>query len=173
MSTTSDPTKLVPNPGMLFESGKTYTHAQGLSCCFRQWRATDSHCRFLHGYSLQVTITFRAAVLDHRNWVVNFGGLKKIKEWLESTFDHKTLVAKDDPELGRLRNLAGLASFSLQLYGAVPIIQLVEVEHVGCEAFAKIIYDHVAEEFLHHPAEVECVEVREHEGNFARYRRES
>lgn len=160
----STPSRLQSEDGMVFESGKTYTHAQGLSCCFRQWRATDSHCRFLHGYSLQVTITFRSQVLDDRNWVVNFGGLKSVKAWLETTFDHKTLIAKDDPNLESFRTIAHYKD---------PLIQLVEVEHVGCEAFAKMIYDHVREEFLNHPAEIECVEVREHEGNFARYRRES
>ena len=155
--------KLTPEEGMVFESGKTYTHAQGLSCCFRQWRATHSHCRFLHGYSLQVTITFRSSVLDDRNWVMDFGGLKNVKAWLESTFDHKTLVASDDPQLLAFRELAHWEDQAL--------IDLVEVDHVGCEAFAKMIYDHVRNEFLHHTAEVECVEVREHEGNFARYRR--
>lgn len=158
-------TKLEPNEGMIFESGKTYTHAQGLSCCFRQWRATHSHCRFLHGYSLQVTITFRSKHLDDRNWVMDFGGLKPIKEWLTETFDHKTLVAKDDPQLEVFRNL----SLSDTSHKGLQMIDLVVVDHVGCEAFAKMIYDLVD---MYCDSEVECVEVREHEGNFARYRRD-
>lgn len=170
--------RLEPSKGMIFESGKVYTHAQGLSCCFRQWRASDSHCRFLHGYSLQVELTFQAKNLDHRNWVMDFGGLKPIKQWLEDTFDHKTLVARDDPQLLRFRELA--------YWGDKAIIDIVEVEHVGCEAFAKMIYDHVdtwvsAETRVDdydngtytHRVRLESVTVREHAGNFATYRRSS
>ena len=35
-----------------FLSSKKYGHDRGLSTAFRQWRA-DSHCRFMHGYSLE------------------------------------------------------------------------------------------------------------------------
>lgn len=148
---------LKANEGFVFESGKTYTHSLGLSCSFRQWRAFESHCRFLHGYALQVTITFRSGLLDDRNWVVDFGSLKPLKKWLEDTFDHKLVVARDDPEFNTLIALAekGLAD---------PTI----VDHVGCEAFAKMIYDQ-AQSMI--PVDIDCVEVREHESNFARYRR--
>lgn len=146
-----------------FESGKTYTHAQGLSCCFRQWRA-DSHCKYLHGYSLQVTVTFRSLELDDRNWVMDFGSLKPLKTWLELMFDHKTLIAKDDPHID---------FFKSQEFRAVGDLQL--VDHVGCEAFAKMISDWLDDYLLRIVGTldiwVECVEVREHEGNFARYRR--
>lgn len=150
--------QLEPGEGMVFESGKTYTHAQGLSCTFRQWRATDTHCRFLHGYALQVTATFRSRELDARNWVQDFGGLKKLKSWLEETFDHKTVIAKDDPKL----NFFMGSEFA-------EVAQLSVVDHVGCEAFAKMIFDWIVWQIGDH---IECVEVREHEGNFARYRRD-
>lgn len=150
--------KLQADPGFVFESGKTYTHSLGLSCAFRQWRAKESHCRFIHGYALQVTLTFRSQFLDDRNWVTDFGSLKWVKVWLENTFDHKLVVAQDDPELNIFHSLVekGLADLSI-------------VPHVGCEAFAKMIYDHIKEEYFY----LDCVEVREHEANFARYRRAS
>lgn len=142
---------------MDFFSTKTYTHSQGLSCCFRQWRA-DSHCRFMHGYALQIKLTFKGE-LDERNWVQDFGGLKPVKAWLEDTFDHTTLIATDDPEVRRFRELdkAGL-------------IQLREVLGVGCEMFAKLIFqrvsDHVNIDSRGRVSLIE-VEVREHEGNSA------
>ena len=40
-----------------FYSGKTYSHATGHSCAFRQWRA-DSHCNLIHGYALQFELKF-------------------------------------------------------------------------------------------------------------------
>lgn len=159
---------LQADEGYIFESGKTYTHSIGLSCAFRQWRAKDSHCRYFHGYALQVTITFRSVKLNEANWVQDFGALKPVKKWLEDTFDHKLLVARDDPELNTYLNLSekGLADVKV-------------VDHIGCEAFAKMIFDSIStitkETYTAiDPAPgsyVDCVEVREHEGNFARYRR--
>ena len=71
-----------------YYSTKTYGHNIGLSACFRQPNA-HSHCKFLHGYSLQFKFTFSCDSLDERNWVVDFGGLKPLKAWLENTFDHQ------------------------------------------------------------------------------------
>lgn len=143
----------------VFESTKTYVHAIGLSACFRQWRA-KSHCRFMHGYALEVKLTFRTTTLDQNNWVMDFGGLKPIKAWLEETFDHKTLVAIDDPslELFQALHLAG-------------IIQMVSVKNVGCEGFAEMVFDHVVAWLLtteHKDRVWLCsAEVREHQGNSA------
>lgn len=153
----------------MYRSGKVYTHDRGLSCCFRQWRATHSHCRLLHGYSLQVEIEFACDVLDARNWTIDFGDLGGLKVWLHAAFDHKTIVAKDDPQLDTFRKLeaAGLA-------------QLTVFNHVGCEAFAEVIFDraerwladHVKRKELTHNPRVVSVTVREHRANFARFTRE-
>src|SRR5262245_56270238 len=100
---------------MTYVSTKTYGHDIGLSCCFRQWRA-ESHCRFFHGYALGVRIEFEASELDKYNWVVDFGGLKSFKGWLENTFDHKLLVAHDDPELDIINKL--------KLHGVADIVMV-------------------------------------------------
>jgi 6-pyruvoyltetrahydropterin/6-carboxytetrahydropterin synthase len=52
-----------------FVSSKVF---DGFSTCFRQWKATDTHCRFLHGYGISFKIWFEGG-LDHRNWVWDFG----------------------------------------------------------------------------------------------------
>lgn len=142
-----------------YASTKTYGHEVGLSAAFRQWRAA-SHCRFLHGYALAVRLEFEADELDARNWVVDFGSLKSLRSWLEDIFDHKALVAEDDPELARFRELdrAGM-------------IQLVEVPATGCEAFARLVFEG-AEEWLrlngYAPrVRLASVEVREHGANSA------
>lgn len=145
-------------------SSKTYTHATGLSCCFRQWRA-ESHCRFLHGYALEVALRFRAEVLDDRRWVMDFGGLGEVKAMLVDIFDHKTLVAADDPELPRFRALAEAGLVDLRV-----------VPDAGCEAFALLIFDRVDAWLRAHPdarvrdrVRLDLVEVREHGGNAAAY----
>ena len=80
-----------------FYSGKTYSHSTGHSCAFRQWKA-DSHCNLIHGYALQFEFTFGGDELDSSNWIVDFGGLKPLKEWLKFMFDHTYLLGSDDPE---------------------------------------------------------------------------
>jgi 6-pyruvoyltetrahydropterin/6-carboxytetrahydropterin synthase len=91
---------------MTYQVTKTYGHELGLSCVFRQHRA-NSHCKQLHGYALAFDIVFETETLDARNWVIDFGSLKEVKEWLVDMFDHTLLVASDDPmfeELARLAN---------------------------------------------------------------------
>ncbi len=142
-------------------STKTYGHEIGLSAAFRQHRA-QSHCRLIHGYALAVKFVFAAAVLDERNWVVDFGGLKPLKAMLEDTFDHTLLVAEDDPMRVQLTALeyTGLA-------------RVVLVPATGCEAFAKMIFE-VAEQWLKDAGfaprcHLVSVQVSEHGANSAIY----
>lgn len=142
-------------------STKTYGHDLGLSAAFRQWRA-QSHCRFIHGYALAIKFTFEAEELDERNWVVDFGGLKSLKGLLEDQFDHKLLVAEDDPQLPMLLAL-----------DAQGLAQVRVVPATGCEAFAELIYQ-VTETWLHDAGfaprcRLTSVEVREHGANSALY----
>ena len=115
----------------MHRSTKTYGNEVGLSCCFRQWRA-DSHCNKLHGYSLGFRFTFEAVKLDERNWVYDFGGCKWIKEYLQDEFDHKLVVAKDDPKLERILHTT---------YTDIAVVNV--MDDVGCEKFAEWIYKHV------------------------------
>lgn len=117
----------------MYKSTKTFGHDRGLSCCFRQWRA-KSHCNLLHGYALSVHLEFSALTLDERNWVVDFGALKQIEQWLKATFDHTLLIAKDDPLYENLWRLQDLQ-----------MAKVIELDKVGCEAFAELIAEYVQE----------------------------
>ena len=119
-----------------YVSTKTYGTDRGLSCCFRQWRSTHSHCSLLHGYSIGIRLKFASENLDDRNWVMDFGGLKAFKEWSEYMFDHTLVIAKDDPHLELFLKMAELG---LQEQGGVCDIRLVEA--VGCEKFAELAYN--------------------------------
>ena len=141
-----------------FLSGKTYTHSTGHSCAFRQWRA-DSHCNLIHGYALQFELTFGSLELDEKNWVVDFGGLKELKEWLKHMFDHTYLVAKDDPEMDTVLLLADRDLIDMRL-----------VDAVGCEIFAELTFDKASSIIADKYGDrcwVESVTVREHESNSA------
>lgn len=146
---------------MTFQSTKTYTPEAGLSCCFRQWKATHSHCSKLHGYSLGFRFTFEADELDSRGWVVDFGDLKELKELLVRNFDHRTIIAQDDPQY----------DVFVRLF-ANDIIDLNVVESVGCEAFAKLgfkmAYDVLKGKAILSARVISC-ECFEHAGNSAIY----
>lgn len=140
-------------------STKTFGHEVGMSCAFRQHRA-ESHCRLLHGYSLSFKFIFESNELDVRNWVVDFGGLKSLKGMLEDTFDHKTVVAEDDPKLDWFKKGAELG-----------VLDLVIVPAAGCEKFAEMVYE-VTEQWLKDAGyggrvRLRSVEVCEHGANSA------
>ena len=169
-----------------YVSTKTYGNDRGLSCCFRQWRSTHSHCSLLHGYSIGIKLIFESETLDDRNWVMDFGGLKAFKEWAEHMFDHTLIIAKDDPHLDMFFKMAEMG---LQDQGGVCDLRLVEA--VGCEKFAELAYRTMNEILIayqcggvwHHPdgrifearysvgidVRLRSVEVFEHEGNSAIY----
>ncbi len=145
----------------MHQSTKQYGHDLGFSCAFRQWRA-DSHCRFLHGYAMAFKFIFEATELDARGWVVDFGSLASLKGMLQDTFDHKTIVASDDPHIEWFREGQRLGT-----------LELVEVEHGGCERFAQMTYE-VAAQWLRDAGygdrvHLVSVEVSEHGANSALY----
>lgn len=146
----------------MYKSTKTYGHEVGISCAFRQWRAVHSHCSKLHGYAIGFKFTFVAEELDDRNWVVDFGGLKSLKHTIMEHFDHKTVVAADDPQLDKFREMRDAG-----------ILDLVIVDNVGCEKFAEIAYgfaqNWIKRANLTTNVKIESVEVFEHGANSAIY----
>tara|TARA_Y100000593_G_scaffold93801_1_gene190081 strand:+ start:1306 stop:1836 length:531 start_codon:yes stop_codon:yes gene_type:complete len=131
----------------MFYSTKRF---KGYSTCFRQYAATHSHCRFLHGYSLEFKVVF-VGILDERNWVCDFGGFKKngIKSALSYLFDHTTVVAADDPELEAFKNLNNKK-----------IIQLRVIPSVGAERFSEYVYFLISHYLLNHENTKERVFVK-------------
>jgi len=146
---------------MAYYSTKHYGHNIGLSACFRQPHANHSHCRFLHGYSLAFKFTFGCKELDERNWVVDFGGLKPVKAWLEETFDHKVVLDRQDPMLYKFAELenAGLAELTI-------------LDGVGVEKFAEHAFNK-AQEIVNEMSNGRCwvvsCECAEHGANSAIY----
>jgi 6-pyruvoyltetrahydropterin/6-carboxytetrahydropterin synthase len=147
----------------IYRSTKSYDHNEGLSCCFRQWRATHSHCSLIHGYALAFKFVFATHELDERHWCYDFGGMKPVKTWLHEMFDHTMVVAEDDPALETFKDLARAGLVDLRVMPAV-----------GCEATARYVFDHVApaiDKETRGRVWLESVEVREHQGNSAIYER--
>ena len=141
----------------------------GYSTCFRQWKAEGTHCKFLHGYAVSFRVWFEGE-LDERNWVWDFGGMKRAKNTIQGKtpkdfftwlLDHTTVVSEDDPYLEQFKQM-----------DKEGIIQLRILPAVGCERFAEYLYG-VINEFLaiETSGRVKAVkvEVYEHERNSASY----
>jgi|TARA_B110000977_G_C10720920_1_gene355167 6-pyruvoyltetrahydropterin/6-carboxytetrahydropterin synthase len=149
----------------------------GFSCCFRQWKATTTHCQFLHGYGVSFKVWFEGD-LDERNWVWDFGGMKRAKtqidgmspkEWMDYMFDHTVLVAEDDPQLPYFQQANNSSNLGSQNKG---ILQLRIIPATGAEKFAEFIF-HKLNNFVktetNKRVRVKQVEFREHGKNSAIY----
>ena len=158
----------------MFISTKVF---DGFSCVFRQWKADGTHCRFLHGYGISFKIWFKGE-LDERNWVWDFGGMKRAKckidgkspkEWMDYMFDHTVLVAEDDPQLPYFQQANNLPEFGEQNKN---ILQLRIVPATGAEKFAEFIFNKLnpfVQEETNGRVKVKQVEFREHGKNSAIY----
>ena len=150
-----------------FTSTKVF---DGFSTCFRQWKAETTHCRFLHGYGISFKLWFEGE-LDDRNWVWDFGGMKRAKgtidgkspkDWFDYMFDHTVIVAEDDPQLDKY-------FVKLERNGT---IQLRVVPATGAEKFAEFIYNKVNPFIVEETdgrVKIAKVEFREHGKNSAIY----
>tara|TARA_B100000287_G_scaffold407900_1_gene433745 strand:- start:201 stop:659 length:459 start_codon:yes stop_codon:yes gene_type:complete len=141
----------------------------GFSCVFRQWKAEETHCRFLHGYGVSFKIWFQGE-LDERNWVWDFGGMKRAKskiegmspkEWMDYMFDHTFIVAEDDPFIESFKRMDGAG-----------VAQVRVVPATGAERFAEYIYNKInkfVQEETDGRVKVMKVEFMEHGKNSAIY----
>tara|TARA_B110000503_G_scaffold117400_1_gene177383 strand:- start:137 stop:652 length:516 start_codon:yes stop_codon:yes gene_type:complete len=145
----------------------------GFSCVFRQWKAETTHCRFLHGYGISFKVWFEGE-LDDRNWVWDFGGMKRAKcqidgmspkEWMEYMFDHTFLVAEDDPFVESFQKMDEAGAAQVRVIPAT-----------GAERFAQFIFEKLnpfIKEETEGRVKVIRVEFREHGKNSAMYEESS
>jgi len=150
----------------MFISTKVF---DGFSCCFRQWKAETTHCRFLHGYGVSFKVWFEGD-LDERNWVWDFGGMKRAKtkidgmspkEWMDYMFDHTVLVAEDDPHLEGFKNMNDTG-----------VAQVRVIPATGAEKFAEFIFNKLnkfVKKETNNRVRVSQVEFKEHNKNSAIY----
>jgi len=122
-----------------YQSSKVF---DGFSTVFRQWKAENTHCRFVHGYGISFKVYFEGE-LDERNWVWDFGGMKRAKTlidgkqpkaWMDYMFDHTMIIAEDDPEIK-----------AFQQMDAVGVAQVIIIPATGAEKFAEYIYNKLNE----------------------------
>tara|TARA_B110000285_G_scaffold33256_1_gene34820 strand:- start:104 stop:568 length:465 start_codon:yes stop_codon:yes gene_type:complete len=149
-----------------FQSSKVF---DGFSCVFRQWKAETTHCRFIHGYGISFKVYFEGE-LDDRNWVWDFGGMKRAKtlidgkspkEWMDYTFDHTLILAEDDPYIKAFQQMeeAGVAQVRI-------------IPATGAEKFSEYIFNKLntfVKEETNNRVRVIKVKFMEHGKNAAYY----
>jgi 6-pyruvoyltetrahydropterin/6-carboxytetrahydropterin synthase len=89
----------------------------------------SGRCSRLHGHSWSITLTFGATELDSNGFVVDFGELHYIADWIDENLDHGTIVCDSDPRIDEIRALdqSGL-------------LKIIAIEQASCEGIARYLF---------------------------------
>ena len=118
----------------------------------------DGHCSYIHGHNWDISVTFVCDETDENGFVVDFGKVKFLKEWIGAHLDHACLFSNDDPLVEKLRAAAPEAW------------KIYQVEQCSCEGLARHLYNvfnGMVIEKTGGRARVYCVEVSEDKKNAA------
>ena len=75
-------------------------------------------------------MVFQCESLDENGFVVDFGNLKFLRDWIDENLDHACLLSEDDPEMDRFVRMQN-----------DNLIQITTVNNASCEKVAKHIFD--------------------------------
>jgi|TARA_R110000824_G_scaffold138488_1_gene303183 6-pyruvoyltetrahydropterin/6-carboxytetrahydropterin synthase len=145
---------------MKFKSTKKFGP---ISTGHRQWKH-KGHCSYVHGYGRYVRLSFEASELDECGWVMDFGDLRDVKRWIEGEWDHKVLIAADDPLLSQLQKL--------ESHGGIMLNVLPDGYYPGIEESCRYLYDKlnpIIKKKTNNRVEITRVEIWEHENNSGEY----
>lgn len=105
----------------------------------------EGHCRFIHGHNWSFEFEFVTQCLDANGFVIDFGKLKWLKDYLTEMFDHTLLLNRDDPALNYLQD--GLVNHIGAPESVVPMFPFADIRVVpnaGAEGLAKFIFREVS-----------------------------
>ncbi len=92
----------------------------------------EGHCSLIHGHNWAFEFEFVCDFRDHNGFVIDFGDLKWLREWLKHRFDHTLVINNNDPYVDQL---CGLDSIHLAKTILVP--------NCGAEGLAEYLYEQV------------------------------
>lgn len=105
---------------------KTYSE---VPFAHRQW-CHAGHCSRIHGHNWSIEVIFQCKSLDENGFVVDFGNLKFLRDWIDDNLDHACLLSSDDPEMDRFKQMQ-----------KDNLIKITTVSNASCEGIAKHIFD--------------------------------
>ena len=89
----------------------------------------SGHCALIHGHNWTITLTFACSETDKNGFVVDFGRLGFIKEWIDHNLDHACMFTREDGEKQILLNQFG------------HLFKSYELEDTSCEGIARHLYE--------------------------------
>lgn len=126
----------------------------------REPDGAPGECASVHGYDREVEFVF-AGDVDEMGWIVPFGELKPIKEFLEYYFDHVTVLPANDPRIGSIPEEMTQPG---QILGTLRILP----SGVSMEMSSLFIWEHV-NAYIYNITDGRCyverVQVYEHDRN--------
>ena len=128
----------------------------------------EGHCRFIHGHNWGFTFTFACTLRDFNGFVIDFGDLKWLKEWLTQKFDHTLVLNQDDPHLDDFKEW--LTESGHDAHKSFADIRV--VPNCGAEGLAVFIHeevDRLIRAYTNNRVWLASVIVHEDEKNSAQY----
>ena len=86
-------------------------------------------CSRLHGHSWAVTLTFGAKELDDNGFVIDFGDLHFLRDWIDQNLDHATALKISDPMRKECEKLEQMG-----------LLKILWVDSASCEGIAQFLY---------------------------------
>jgi len=127
----------------------------------------EGHCSRIHGHNWSFVFTFGCRELDECGFVVDFGKLKPLREWIDANFDHACVFNRDDPLLEDILAVNGKTDR--------PVYQPLVVDECSSEGLARHLFgvaEKIVRELTGGRAFLVSVEVVEDSRNRALYRPE-
>lgn len=88
----------------------------------------DGDCAFIHGHNWSFRFTFGCETPDANGFVIDFGKLHFIRDWLRQHLDHACVLNADDPALNTLRETHA------------PLFKFYVVPSCSCEGLAAFVF---------------------------------
>jgi 6-pyruvoyltetrahydropterin/6-carboxytetrahydropterin synthase len=89
----------------------------------------SGRCSRLHGHSWAITLTFEAQELDENGFIIDFGDLHFIKDWIDLNLDHATALKKSDPMREECEKLEEMG-----------LLKILWLDSASCEGIAQFLY---------------------------------
>lgn len=88
------------------------------------------HCALIHGHNWSFELTFACEKLDRNGFVVDFGKLRFIRDWIEDNLDHACVFSHDDP-----------IADALIAAGGAEVWKVYRLDCCSCEGLARHLFD--------------------------------
>jgi 6-pyruvoyltetrahydropterin/6-carboxytetrahydropterin synthase len=102
------------------------------------------HCRLIHGHNWAFEFTFGSKKRDINGFVIDFGDLKWVKQYLTDMFDHTLVLNLDDPMLGFIKE--SLTETGHDAHKSLADIRV--VPNAGAEGLADFVFEEINRRLL-------------------------